>query len=408
MVKKYYKKYLLAIACSATAVVSVVLTIPVLSVILLILAIVAWIYLTYREFKSVNAPDLPQQSATEIKKQKMVSSIISTIDTVADKKLDDFNAQLKQIRELISDAIVKLSGSFTGLDENSNAQQQLVMSLIEEMSDSSSDMDNDVAAGKTSFKKFAEETGDVLKYFVENLIDSSKESMVIVYKIDDMSKQMENIANLLNDVKVIADQTNLLALNAAIEAARAGEAGRGFAVVADEVRKLSLHSNKFNEQIRDVVDVAKNNMLDGQTIIGKMASKDMNFAIQSKARVDYMLHEITNMNVAVGEKLKDVSINTNNINDNVAVAVRSLQFEDITGQLVEHAQKDINKITNLFDYVKSDVVEILVDSNIDDLQKINSLESVQQKINYEIESWDKAKKSPVGQESMNEGEIELF
>lgn len=97
----------------------------------------------------------------------------------------------------------------------------------------------------------------ILKDLVDKTAMSSEAAQSIAEVILRNNESAEKIESASDMIQSIADQTNLLALNAAIEAARAGEAGRGFSVVADEIRKLAEQSNRFTEDIRKVIDELK-------------------------------------------------------------------------------------------------------------------------------------------------------
>ena len=157
------------------------------------------------------------------------------------------NTELANFRGILKDAIEELSESFANMTEQSDKQSIIIQKLIESLGQGES------SSITTSVGKFMRKTDDILQYFVATVIDTSKESMKLVYKLDDMWKENQVISKLLSDLNEISSQTNLLALNAAIEAARAGEAGVGFAVVAREVRDLAEHSAESARKINDKI-----------------------------------------------------------------------------------------------------------------------------------------------------------
>jgi methyl-accepting chemotaxis protein len=329
-----------------------------------------------------------------------VTDLVQKVDGHLDKIVGKMRNDLQQIQGLVGDATGTLQDAFHGLNDRTGQQSRLVGEMISMMRDQHGE---DMA-----MSGFAEETDEVLRYFVDYVVNTSANSMAMVERIDDMVEHMSHADQLLNDVKVIADQTNLLALNAAIEAARAGEAGRGFAVVADEVRKLSKRSDRFNDEIRKVIGESMRAIEGARQAIAKLASQDMNFAIQAKNRVNTMLDHLTQLNQSVEGTLGSVSGISVEVNDLVGNAVRSLQFEDIVTQLANYSERHLDRIQQLVNRIQVGLEELRASEERQPRDFLVAVQHLQSEIDSFVEREFSLDSKPVDQASMGEGDVELF
>ena len=363
---------------------------------------IIWLYCSYQLQKPVKAMDNADNLATEKEINRAIEKYLTGLESCMQQEVSALQEELAQLKKIIADAVLTMSSSFNGLHGLTSGQAGVVQSIVSNMADSEQEDEN-----KTSlnFSQFAKETDEVLQFFINHILEISKQSMEMVNVITDLGGSMSQVEKLLGDVQGIAEQTNLLALNAAIEAARAGEAGRGFAVVADEVRNLSRNSDKFSEEIRVVVKSSKENITLAQKMIENMASKDMNVAITSKVNIDKMMTEISKMNDAIAVKIADVSNITTQIENSVGEAVRGLQFEDMVQQIIAFLSINAKNFNALNDELH---ISMGVFKTTNPSAWVHELDQGVARLNEMQQQWKSQEKKAVSQSSMEEGEIDLF
>ena len=304
---------------------------------------------------------------------------------------------LGQVQTLLSDAISKLLGSFDGMHNLIREQRDVALTVTGNHED---------GAGQGSeLKNHLGETSETLRNLVGSIINNSKTGVELAEKMDAVSKQVYGILDVLSEIDSISKQTNLLSLNAAIEAARAGESGRGFAVVADEVRKLSSRAEHFSKQIRDSVTQVNTAIVDTETLINRMASLDMEFALQSKQRLDVVLNKVQLVNQNMSVVIEKQTEITSKVDEVVGAAVTSLQFQDLVNQLLQHSVQRIDCMHNAW----TSMGAVAKQEQSGQIVSQQQIEQVTQEIAVVFERAEHlSARNPVRQERMSSGEIELF
>lgn len=286
------------------------------------------------------------------------------LDQIADGKLEihleqEYVGEFGQLKE----ALLHISSSMNDVMRNISASSQTVTSsagdlanaaqqlaegsgtqaaAVEELVATATSVAEQVEESKKDALQSAEETQKVTA-MMEQSQDKMQEMMEAVQKIHETSKQ---VVGIIATIEEIADQTNLLSLNASIEAARVGEAGKGFAVVADEIGKLAQESSKAANMTRELIGVSMEEINKGNQIADHVMDS-LKTAVEAVDNVNGMIQKTAGNAADQAQSMEQIRVGIEEISqgvqDNSAIAEESSATSEelasqatLLNELVQH------------------------------------------------------------------------
>ena len=255
------------------------------------------------------------RAVTEMRKNisKVMHSVNSSAESLSGSA-EELNATTEQsslAATQVAQSIVRVAASTAQQLDAVNATSQAIEQLNESIQSMASDAAQ--AADKSRQASDIAREGEItLQQAIEQIKTIERTSQQTTNSVMTLGENSKQIGQIVGTISGIAEQTNLLALNAAIEAARAGEAGKGFAVVADEVRKLAESSKEAAQKISDLIKVTQED-----TDKFKVGAENIISMGESFRKITGIVEQVSDQMQTISSSTRDMAINGEQIVQNV-------------------------------------------------------------------------------------------
>ncbi|WP_435275800.1 methyl-accepting chemotaxis protein [Psychrobium sp. nBUS_13] len=335
--------------------------------IVVIIAVLISILVSYRTVSSISQP---LNRINKALRSLANGDLTQTVNHDAKDEFGELTENINHLSVSLKDVITSIANGSrqlaTASEQTSSITQETTQAIGEQQVqvDQAAAAINEMSLSASQVSDHADSTLDEVQQTNRKAIEIAKISEGNKTTITSLSSDISNAADVINKlhddstdigsiidvIRGIAEQTNLLALNAAIEAARAGEQGRGFAVVADEVRNLANRTQQSTTQINDMVELIQTGAQDAVKVM-EVSQEHAQACVSDSEKTSNALHEMSDALVRVEEKSGQISLaaqEQNVVSNEISQLLESIvEIANGTSQGASQTEQATTEVANL-------------------------------------------------------------